>query len=82
MNEWLKNNLFTVLGLLAVGGGFLLTVYIKAEIAAQLQDAGIVPEYEVTALKEDVQENADDIDTIEDRWNRLVDALAAENSGQ
>lgn len=67
-----------------LGGGLGLTIlglaahaWIAAEIKAQLESAGVVPKHEVTAIKEDVAENAEDIDAIESRWNALVDALAA-----
>ena len=78
MNDWLKNNLFAVLGIVAVAGGFLLTVYVKSEIASQLEKAGIVPAHEVVAIKEDVQDNTDDIDTIENQWNAFIDEVAAQ----
>lgn len=59
--------------------GLAMSAWISAEVKTQLEDAGIVPKHEVTAIREDVDENAEDIKTIEDRWNRLVDALAAED---
>jgi hypothetical protein len=67
-----------------LGGGFVLAVlglatkaYIAGEVASQLAEAGIVPAHEVAAIRTDVDDNTDDIDDIEDRWNALVDALAA-----
>lgn len=68
-----------------LGSGFVLTVlafamqwWISLTVAEQLQAAGIVPKHEVAEIRADVDENADDIDGIIDRWNNLVDALAAQ----
>ena len=65
------------------GGSFLLAVvamaakfWIATEVSSQLEAAGIVKSSEVTALRSDVDENAEDIGNLTDRWNRLVDALA------
>ena len=78
MNEWLKGNVIPVLGVLLVMGGFLLTVYVKAEISSQLAAAGYVPKYAVDAVKQDVKDNKDSINTIESRWNNFIDQVAAQ----
>lgn len=78
----MKNAIIGVV--LFLGSGFVLAIlglaakaYIAGEVETQLAAAGIVPAHEVTAIKDDVAENTDDIDDIENRWNALVDALAA-----
>lgn len=79
--SWIKDNG----GILAVGAvvlvvfGALADWRISVKVAQQLAEANIVPKHEVTELRKDVGENSEDIDDIEDRWNRLVDALAAGN---
>jgi hypothetical protein len=80
MNEWIKDNLLAVLAACSVLGGFLMTQYIKAEIERQLEAEDIVPTHKFDKIEDDVEENTKDIGEIEDRWNRLVDALAAENT--
>jgi len=89
MSEWIKNNLIPVVGAAGLVLAFLLTVYVKQEIATQLANAGIVPQSDVTALDtrvgnleekhdDDVAENSEDIDTIETRWNAFIDEIAAQ----
>lgn len=70
-----------------LGSGFLLAVlglatkaYIADEVSEQLAAAGIVPKHEVAEIKKDVATNKDDIHEIENRWNALVDALAAQRA--
>lgn len=58
--------------------GTVAVLFIKAEVASQLKDAGIPSTDKITAMESGIKMNTDDIHTIEDRWNRLVDALAAE----
>jgi len=73
-------------GAIAVGAVVLaiLAGYMEWRIGANVGDAlaeaGIVPEAKITAMEGDIDRNEGDIDGIEDRWNRLVDALAAENN--
>lgn len=80
MNDFLKNNLFAVAAVVLTVLGFLTTVYIKAEVASQLAEKGIPSSERISNMEEDIDENSDDIADVQDRWNRLVDALAAENN--
>jgi hypothetical protein len=70
-------------GLLVVGAAILaiLAGYmewrISAAVSAQLTAADIVPPLKIETMEGDIKENSDDIGDIEDRWNRLVDAIAA-----
>lgn len=80
--NWVKEN-----GGVLVVGGIVLGIIagymewrISANVGAALAEAGIVPEAKIIAMEGDIEDNTDDIDDIEDRWNRLVDALAAENN--
>jgi hypothetical protein len=68
--------------MLAVGAVGLAVIagYVELRVTANLKEAGIVPETKIEAMEGDIEDNTDDIDDIEDRWNRLVDALAAENN--
>jgi len=64
----------------ASGGGvaiFLMAAkfWIATEVADQLEDAGIVPASEVAAIKDDVQENADDIVRVESKAERIAQIL-------
>jgi len=72
-----------------LGGGFVVVWGItlgfldwRASVHATqaLANAGIVPEAKITAMEDDISDNKDDIGDIEDRWNRLVDALAADGN--
>jgi hypothetical protein len=72
--NWIIGGGFAVIW--AVTLGFLdwrASVHASTALAA----AGIVPVEKITAMEKDISENEDDIDEIETRWNRLVDALAA-----
>ena len=69
-----------------IGGGFAVGWAMtlgfldwRASVHASnaLKEAGIVPEEKITAMEDDIDENAEDIDDLTDRWNRLVDAIAA-----
>ncbi len=70
-------------GLLSVGAvvwvvtlGFLewrASVHASDALAA----AGIVPEATITAMKDDIEDNEEDIKDLTSRWNNLVDAVAA-----
>jgi hypothetical protein len=80
MNESLRNWL--------LGGGFVVVWGItlgfldwraSVHAANALANAGIVPEAKIAAMEGDIEKNEEDIEGIEDRWNRLVDALAANN---
>ena len=79
--NWIKENG----GVLVVGGVVLAIIAgymewrIGANVTSALADAGIVPEAKIVAMEDDIEDNKEDIGAIEDRWNRLVDALAAEN---
>ena len=70
-----------------IGGGFaviwgmtlgFLDWRASVHTAEALAAAGIVPMATITAMADDISDNENDIDDIEDRWNRLVDALAAQ----
>ena len=71
------------------GGGFIVVWGItlafldwraSVHAATALSNAGIVPEPTITAMQDDIGDNKQDIRTIEDRWNALVDAIAAQQS--
>jgi len=70
-------------GLLVVGAVVLaiLAGYMEwcigVAVGSQLKAADIVPPAKITAMEGDIEDNSDDIGDIEDRWNRLVDAIAA-----
>lgn len=68
-----------------LGGGFVVIWGItlgflewRASVHASkaLAAAGIVPKPTIEAMKDDIEENEEDIDDLTDRWNRLVDAIA------
>jgi hypothetical protein len=57
---------------------------VDKEVTMQLEASGIVTSATVTSMQRDINENAEDIedtesdvDNLTDRWNRLVDAIAA-----
>ena len=69
-----------------LGGGFVIVWGItlgfldwRASVHASdaLAAAGIVPEAKIESMEGDIEDNSEDIDDFEDRWNRLVDAIAA-----
>jgi hypothetical protein len=64
----------------ATGGGVAILLmaaqqWISIEVGSQLADAGIVPAAEVAAIKDDVQENADDIVRVESKAERIAQIL-------
>jgi len=70
-------------GLLVVGAVLLaiLAGYMEwrigAAVSSQLQAKDIVAPLKIETMEGDIEDNTEDIDDIEDRWNRLVDAIAA-----
>ena len=66
-------------GLLTVAAVCLAIVggYVELRLNAKLETMGLVQPAEVTAMKDDIQDNENDIDGLEGRWNAIVDAVAA-----
>ena len=78
----MKNAATTVI--LFMGSGVILAVlgmalkaWIAIEISGQLAAAGVVPRSEIAQMQEDIEDNEMSISTLTERWNRLVDAIAA-----
>ena len=76
MNETTK----AILTWLAGGVGLAILAmaiqfWISVNVKSQLAEAGIVPQSEVAAIKDDVQENADDIVRVEDKAERIAQIL-------
>jgi len=70
-----------VLGAAAILGYIELRLPSAAELQVMVDDkfveAGAVPVHRMDSAEEDIEENAEDIDDFADRWNNLIDALAA-----
>ena len=72
-------------GVLVVGAVILAALAgymewrISVGVGAQLQAKDIVAPLKIETMEDDIEDNTDDIDDIEDRWNRLVDAIAAKD---
>ena len=66
-------------GIIAVAAVSLAIVggYVELRLNAKLETMGLVKPVEVVAMKDDIQDNEDDIDGLETRWNNIVDAVAA-----
>lgn len=65
------------------GGGVAIALmaaqfWIAKEVATQLAAAGIVPAHEVAAIKDDVEENAEDIVRIESKAERIAEILMSD----
>ena len=73
--NWILGGGFAVIWAMTLG---FLEWRASVHASDALAAAGIVPEAKIVAMEDDIEDNTDDIDDIEDRWNRLVDALAAE----
>ena len=73
--NWILGGGFAVIWAMTLG---FLEWRASVHASDALAAAGIVPEAKIVAMEGDIEDNTDDIDDIEDRWNRLVDALAAE----
>lgn len=65
-----------------LGGGVGITIlalaaqqWISVEVGKQLASAGIVPASEVAAIKDDVQDNTDDIVRVEGKAERIAQIL-------
>ena len=77
--NWVKENG----GVLVIGAVILaiLAGYMEwrigTAVSTQLQAKNIVAPAKIESMEGDIEDNGEDIDDIEDRWNRLVDALAA-----
>jgi len=52
-------------------------VEIQAKVNQAFEDAGSVAPHRMDTAEKDIEENTEDIDDFEDRWNSLIDALAA-----
>lgn len=63
------------LGLMLTILGMAASLWISKEVGTQLAAAGIVPASEVAAIKDDVQENADDIIRVESKAERIAQIL-------
>lgn len=65
----------------AIVGYIELRLPSEAELQVMVDDkfvaAGAVPVHRMDQAEEDIEENAEDIDDFADRWNNLIDALAA-----
>ena len=62
------------------GGGVAIALmaaqfWISVEVGEQLAAAGIVPASEVAAIKDDVEENAEDIIRVESKAERIAQIL-------
>lgn len=51
---------------------------IQAKVDARFVAAGAVPAHRMASAEEDIEDNEDDIKTLTDRWNNLVDAISKE----
>jgi len=78
MNFLKENGGVLVVGavILAILAGYM-EWRISVSVGAKFLAADIVPTLKIETMEGDIEENTDDIDDIEDRWNRLVDAIAA-----
>ena len=82
MTNFVKDNggiLTVMVFLYALSMGFLEW---RAQVHAQdyiaEKTAGIVAPEKIEAMDDNIQENEESIEAMEDRWNRLVDAIAAQ----
>ena len=66
-------------GMLAVGAVAMMIVagYVELRVNANLNERGLVAPAKITAMSDDIEDNSEDIGDFEDRWNTLIDALAA-----
>jgi len=73
--------LLAVLGAAAIVGYIELRLPSEVETQARVdqafEDAGAIAPHRMDSAEADIEENAEDIDDFEDRWNALIDALAA-----
>jgi len=75
MNKFISEN-GGILALLAVVT-IALGVWIEWRIGGHLDSRGLIEPAKITAMADDIQENEEDIGELEDRWNAIVDAVAA-----
>jgi len=67
---------------LAIIGGYIemrlpSDLEIQAKVNKAFVDVGAVAPHRMDSAEEDIKENEEDISDFEDRWNALIDALAA-----
>jgi len=51
---------------------------LQAKVDAKFVAAGAVPVHRMDSAEDDIEDNKDDIKTLTDRWNNLVDAISKE----